>query len=100
MAALVGYELVQGLEAEKRRLVVILVLDKGHNQGPEQYLYDSGVLLSVLGVVVKSAQQIEALAGHGWVFHNLLAQLLKGKLGRHVQLDVTVAFALFFNHFE
>ena len=78
VAIVVVDQLVQGLQAEQRLLLVVLVLEQWHNHGPEEHLDDPlmflgynsnsksaikesnsgsgcaacGVLLTVLGIVV------------------------------------------------
>ena len=72
-----------------------LAADKNSNLG---HLDEwGGRLRTIFGVVVKCAEQVEPLARFWWIVHHLVAQLLEGELGWHVNLDVAKAFT-FFNH--
>ena len=54
----VGEQLVEGLETDEADLVIVIVLDQAHDDGPKQVLDNTGVFLGLFAVVVESLDEL------------------------------------------
>jgi len=56
--AFVCEKLVESLETDETDLVIVVVLDQAHDDGPKQVLNDTSVLLGLLAIVVQSLNKL------------------------------------------